>query len=152
MFLCKKTMISLLVVLSVFSVFGADKQSGKDPEGKWLTFDEDTGKPKSVIALSIEKGQLIGKVVKLHDEDPDSICTECSGKRKNKKIIGMKIIWGLTEEKEGKWTGGKVLDPENGKEYSCKIQVIEKGKKLKVRGYMGISLLGRTQTWKRVQK
>lgn len=152
MFSCEKVITLLLVILSVFSAFAADTQNNKTPKGKWLTFDEDTGKPKSVIALSIKNGELIGKVTELFDEDTDSICTECTGKRKNKKIIGMKIIWGLTEEKEGEWTGGKALDPENGKEYSCKIQVTEKGQKLKVRGYMGISLLGRTQTWKRVQK
>jgi len=82
----------------------------------------------------------------------DLNCTLCTDDRKDKPKIGMEIIRG-GQQSDGKavWEGGKILDPENGKNYSLRLTPIDGGKKLEVRGFIGAPLLGRTQTWIRVQ-
>jgi len=121
--------------------------------GRWTTIDDETGKPKSVIVIEEKDGKLFGTIERLFrgpDEEQDPACTECEGELKGKKIIGMTILRGL--EKDGdEWTGGTILDPKNGKTYRCKVALEDGGKKLKVRGFIGISLLGRTQYWKRAE-
>lgn len=82
------------------------------------------------------------------DDDPEGICRTCPGDRKGKPLVGMTILSGL--KKDGDiYAGGEILDPKNGKTYRCKTEVIEGGKKLNVRGFIGVSLIGRTQTWLR---
>jgi len=119
--------------------------------GRWTTIDDETGKPKSVVRIWEEGGKLYGKIEKLFrapDEDPNPKCVECDGELKDQPIIGMTILRDL-EKDDDEWSGGTVLDPKNGKTYSCKVALEDGGKKLKVRGYLGISLLGRTQHWVR---
>ncbi|HPB05529.1 MAG TPA: DUF2147 domain-containing protein [Prolixibacteraceae bacterium] len=139
----------LMVVLAVVFVFSA---SAAGIEGKWKTIDDETGKEKSVVELSIKDGKLYGKIVKLFNPDPnyDPVCTECKDHLKGKKKIGMQIVNGLSLA-EGKWARDKgILDPENGKYYDVKMWVDEKdASKLNVRGYIGF--LYRTQTWIRVE-
>ncbi len=120
------------------------------PVGDWKTIDDETGKAKSIVRIVEKDGKLYGTIIKLIDPpEPDPVCDECTGDLKGKKIVGMTIMKGL--KKDGKkWTDGTILDPENGKTYSCFIEVLPGGKKLKLRGYVGISLLGRTQHWHRV--
>ena len=82
------------------------------------------------------------------DDDPEGICRTCPGDRKGKPLVGMTILSGL--KKDGDiYAGGEILDPKNGKTYRCKTEVIEGCKKLNVRGFIGVSLIGRTQTWLR---
>ena len=123
------------------------------PVGKWKTYDDEDGRLKSIVEIWQEDKILFGKIIELFrlpDEDPEPICDECKGKNKDKLILGMTILWEM-KPKSNKWKGGKILDPENGKIYGCKIKVIEGGKKLEVRGFLGISLLGRTQYWEKVE-
>ena len=89
-----------------------------------------------------------GKIVELLQEgrDANSLCTECSGKRKNQKIMGMEILWDLKKESDTEWEDGEILDPNNGKTYSFQVE-LESNDKLKVRGYIGFSLMGHTQYW-----
>ena len=119
------------------------------PVGRWTTIDDSTNKPKSVIRIWEEDGKLLGKIESLilePGEDPAPKCDKCEGERKDQPVIGMVILWGLT--RDGKeWSGGKILDPDNGKTYRCLVEPVAGGAKLKVRGYIGISLLGRTQVW-----
>ena len=97
-------------------------------------------------------GTVYGKILKLiNPDEPDPVCTRCKGKRQGQKITGMVILWGMTKRDNGWYEGGRILDPENGKIYGCKIRVTGGGSKLEVRGFLGISLLGRTQHWKRVR-
>lgn len=121
------------------------------PVGRWKTIDDSTGKTKSIVELWEKDGKVYGKIVDLINPDkPDPVCDKCEGDQKNVKIIGMTILNGL--KKDGKeWSGGKITDPENGKSYKCYIEVQDGGKKLKVRGYVGFALLGRTQYWLREQ-
>ncbi|OYZ19285.1 MAG: hypothetical protein B7Y39_12140 [Bdellovibrio sp. 28-41-41] len=123
--------------------------------GTWKTIDDETGNVKSLVEITEADGQLTGKVVKLFrkpDEDQDPKCDKCSGDKKDKPIMGLQILWGLKKDSDTKWSGGEIMDPKKGKTYSCKMELIEDGKKLKVRGFLGFSLLGRTQTWERQEE
>ena len=122
------------------------------PTGYWRTIDDKTGKAKSIIEISEENGELSGKVVKLLDragKDPNPTCDDCPGERKGQPIKGMTILWGLTQDGE-EWTDGTILDPSTGDTYDANVEVTEGGKELDVRGYIGLSIIGRTQTWERV--
>ena len=115
-------------------------------EGVWITQDDETGKKKSEVLLYKNEGKLYGKILNLLlDEDKGKLCVNCKGENKNLAIEGMVIVEGL--ELNGKtWEEGTILDPKSGKTYSCYI-TFENNNTLKVRGYIGISLLGRTQKW-----
>jgi uncharacterized protein (DUF2147 family) len=122
------------------------------PVGVWRTVDDKTGKERSVVRI-VDNGSVFeGKVEKLlnrqPDDDPDGLCRKCEGERKDKPIVGMTILWGLKKDGE-QFTGGEILDPKNGKIYRAKMKLLEGGRKLEVRGYIGVSLLGRSQTWYR---
>lgn len=122
------------------------------PVGKWKTIDDSSGKPRSLVEITEKDGILEGKIVKLFrepNEEQNPMCEECDGEKKGKPILGMQILSGLKKERQ-KWAGGRVLDPKNGKTYNCYVKLIEDGKKLEMRGYLGgITLLGRTQVWER---
>jgi uncharacterized protein (DUF2147 family) len=142
----------LSIGLSVL-LFASTALAEASAVGKWTTIDDETGKPKSVVAIWEEGGKLFGKIEKLFrapDEDQNPNCVECDGELKDKPIVGMTILRDL-EKDDDEWSGGTVLDPANGKTYSCTIAVVDGGRKLKVRGYLGISLLGRTQHWVRAE-
>jgi uncharacterized protein (DUF2147 family) len=117
--------------------------------GKWKTIDDETGKAKSIVEIYEENGSYSGKIVKLFrepNEEQNPNCDKCTGDKKDKPITGMQILSGLKKDGD-KWSGGDILDPKNGKTYSCKAELAENGAKLKLRGFIGFSLLGRTQTW-----
>ena len=115
-------------------------------EGVWITQDDETGKKKSEVLLYKNEGKLYGKILNLLlEEDKGKLCVNCKGENKNLAIEGMVIVEGL--ELNGKiWEEGTILDPKSGKTYSCYI-TFENQNTLKVRGYIGFSLLGRTQKW-----
>ncbi|MFT0171372.1 DUF2147 domain-containing protein [Paraburkholderia mimosarum] len=123
------------------------------PVGVWQTIDDQTGQPKALVQISADaNGDLSGKVIKgLSGKDqPDRRCTACTDSRKDQPILGMTIIDSMKKTNDG-WEGGHILDPENGKVYRCKMHTEDGGQKLVVRGYLGIALLGRSQTWVRQQ-
>lgn len=116
--------------------------------GTWKTIDDETKQAKSLVEISeAPNGELSGKVIKLFN-NPEAVCDKCDGVQKGKPIVGLTIMSGLKKDGEG-WENGKILDPKSGKLYSAKAKLIEGGKKLEVRGFLGISLLGRTQVWER---
>jgi uncharacterized protein (DUF2147 family) len=118
--------------------------------GTWYNVDDEDGKPKSHIKIYEKNGKLEGEVIKLLPAATTSICNECEGKNKGKPIVGMKILWDLQKENETAYEEGEILNPKNGKIYSCNIE-LESPDKLKVRGYLGFSLIGKTQYWYRVK-
>ena len=122
------------------------------PVGTWNTIEDKTKEIKSEIVIAEAAGVLSGKISKLlrKEADQKALCTECSDDRKDKPLIGLEIIRGA-KKAEGKdvWESGKILDPENGKNYTLRLTPIEGGKKLEVRG--SVFGIGRTQTWVRVQ-
>ena len=137
----------VIIVLFFTTIFYGQNQT---VIGKWKTIDDETGKAKSIVEIYEKSGKIYGKVIEiLEAEHKKKVCVNCSGEDKNKPILGMIIIKGL--KKEGnEYTGGKILDPKNGKLYKCFI-ALESNDKLKVRGFVGISLFGRTQYWYRVK-
>ena len=111
--------------------------------GCWRTISDKDGKITSKICIWEANGKLYGKVAALYTSDkPNPVCDKCQGGLKNKPIQGMTIMWGLKKGSD-RWEGGKILDPEEGKTYTCKVW--REGSKLKVRGY--IAFFYRTQTW-----
>ena len=124
------------------------------PVGTWHSIDDKTGEAKAEIQIVDKDGALSGRVVKSLRNDPNAkkTCEDCKDDRKGQAIIGMEIIRGVKPDSSGEnlWaSGGKILDPENGKEYTVKMVPLEGGKKLQVRGYIGPFY--RTQVWSRVQ-
>lgn len=117
--------------------------------GVWQTVDDTDGNPKSHVEISINDGVLYAKVVKLLPAAEGTHCKKCKGELKDKPILGLQVIEGM-KEKRNEWKGGYILDPATGKEYKCLITFKDKNT-LKVRGYIGAPLLGRTQLWTRVQ-
>ena len=142
----KKTFAAVL-----FAVTAASAMAQVTPVGLWRNVDDKTGEVKAEIRIDEPNGALLGRIEKALGKDakPGATCDECSDDRKGKPMVGLDIIRG-GKKAEGKdvWEGGKILDPENGKEYRASFTPIEGGKKLEVRGYLGP--FWRTQTWNRV--
>ncbi len=117
-------------------------------EDTWITTDDETGLEKSEVVFYQKDNKLFGKIeTLLLPEDQGKRCENCKGTLKNQSIAGMVIVNNLVKTEEG-WEEGTILDPKSGKEYDCYIEFIDENT-LKVRGYLGFSLLGRTQIWKR---
>jgi len=121
------------------------------PVGVWRTVDDKTGEVSSEVRISDNAGALSGRIEKLlrKDAKQDDVCDKCTDERKNKPVLGLEIIRG-GKKSDGKdvWEGGKILDPDNGKDYTLRLTPIEGGKQLQVRGY--IAFFYRTQIWTRV--
>ena len=133
------------------SVFGVASSSEASPVGRWKTVDDATGKIKSLVVIWEEEGKVHGKIERILDPsstDPVPRCSHCQGDLKNRPLIGLRILWDLKKDGAA-WTDGKVLDPESGKIYRCSLTLEDGGKKLKIRGFIGFSILGRTQVWLR---
>ncbi|MDM0090065.1 MULTISPECIES: DUF2147 domain-containing protein [unclassified Variovorax] len=141
----KKTLATLL-----FGAIAASAMAQSTPVGLWRNVDDKTGEAKGEIRIVEANGALLGRLKRSLKKDtkPDATCDECPDDRKGKPIAGLEIIRG-GKKAEGKevWEGGKILDPENGKEYRASFTPIDGGQKLEVRGYIGP--FWRTQTWNR---
>lgn len=136
------------ILFALFFVFSWPLLA-QSPVGIWKSLDDTDGQEKSHIEITEHNGVLTGKVIKLLPAASITRCDACKGANKGKSIEGMTILWDL--KKNGKsWDSGQILDPKNGKIYSCKAE-LEGADMLKVRGFLGISLLGRTQTWYRIK-
>ena len=145
----KKLMLSLILF-----TFSAMNCWADGVVGYWKTIDDKTDKPKSIIHITKHEDEFRGKIVRLlNPEKQNAVCDECDGDKKDKPVLGMEIMWGFEEAKSGKtWEDGEILDPENGKVYSCKLTLKNDGQELDVRGYIGFSWIGRTQTWLRASE
>lgn len=121
------------------------------PEGLWRNLDDKTGEAKAEIRIAATAaGGLNGKIEKTLVQSGEPNCTACTDDRKDKPKLGMEIIRGAKKSAtDAVWEGGKILDPENGKEYTLKMTPLDGGKQLQIRGYIGPFY--RTQIWKRVE-
>ncbi len=121
------------------------------PVGVWRTIDDKTNKEKSLVRITEVNGELRGTIDKLFrepGEEPNPNCDKCEGDKKNKPVLGMMILTGMKKQGD-EYSGGQILDPANGKTYKCRMWTSDGGKKLNVRGFIGVSVLGRTQVWVR---
>jgi uncharacterized protein (DUF2147 family) len=123
------------------------------PAGLWKTIDDKTNAEKSLVRITEAAGVFTGKVEKILTDKADAKCTECTDERKGQPVQGMTILRGIKPDagEKGSWVGGDILDPNNGKIYKVLLKLVDGGKKLDVRGYIGMPMLGRTQTWHRVE-
>ena len=125
------------------------------PVGLWKTIDDKTKKERSLVRIADNGGVLSGRIEKRLDPDAkaDDVCDKCSDDRKGKPLQGLEIIRGVkkSDSDDKRWDGGRILDPEDGADYKVRLTPADGGRKLEVRGYIGAPLLGRTQTWIRVE-
>ncbi|WP_426269296.1 DUF2147 domain-containing protein [Dyella kyungheensis] len=145
-----KSLLRIAVVAGLLLGSSAVFAAEVTPVGTWKTIDDETGKPKSIVKITDEGGELKATVIQvLQSEDgPHPICKACDGERKDKPVEGMNIMWGVHKDGDT-WDGGKILNPHDGKIYKVKLQPSADGTKMTVRGYIGFSLLGKTQVWER---
>ncbi len=139
-------MRKLITLLVLVHTLGSVYSQG--PVGTWATIDDETGQMKSHIKITEKNGTLTGTIVKLLIKTETDKCTKCTGDKKDKPLIGLNIL-SISKKDGNEWVGGSIVDPKNGKTYKCTLRM-ESENKMAVRGYVGFSLLGRTQTWKRV--
>ena len=119
------------------------------PIGLWKTIDDKTGSPRAIVRIYEQDGKLFGRIERSFTPGAENrVCEECTDERKNQPIIGLIIIRNI-RSKDDEYTGGDILDPDTGTVYRCKFHLDQNGSRLIVRGYIGISLLGRSQTWQR---
>jgi uncharacterized protein (DUF2147 family) len=147
-----RTLIQASLIAAVLALPCAWAQNAS-PVGLWKTIDDETGKPKSLVRITENQGELSGKIEKLlrePSEEQNPKCVKCEGANKDQPIIGLTILQGLKKDGDS-YGGGTVMDPKNGEVYKAKIKLKDGGQKLDMRAYIGTPLLGRTQTWLREQ-
>jgi uncharacterized protein (DUF2147 family) len=124
--------------------------NAQDIFGKWHSTNDETGEVDSVIEMYEKEGKAYAKIIEIKDpERQTDLCELCEGTNKNKPILGLEILSGL-EKEDDEWSGGTILDPRNGKVYNCYIKLV-KPDKLKLRGYIGLAVFGKTKYWNRAQ-
>ncbi len=139
--------LAVAAFLSIAPAFADDAS----PIGLWKNIDDKTGKPKALIRVTETNGVLQGQIEKLFrepGEDQAPNCEKCQDARKGKPVIGMVIMSNLKKDGD-EYNGGQILDPDNGETYKCKLHLTDGGKKLSMRGYIGVPMLGRSQVWVR---
>ena len=145
-------LFDIALIVSAIAVFPAGFSLAADlssPIGEWKTFDDKTGKARAIVRIYEQDGKLFGKIERSMTPGAESrVCAVCTDERKDQPMLGLVIIRNMKRTDDG-YAGGDILDPDNGWVYRCKFHLDEGGAKLVVRGYIGFSLLGRTQTWER---
>ena len=145
-----KQLIGALLLSAVSSFSFAE-----DIIGLWQSIDDKTGAPKALVEIRKEADNTYaGKVVKLTPRagyTPKETCVDCPPPYTNKPIIGLDVVTGLKSTDGLNYTSGRILDPNTGKLYSLKAKLSSNGKRLHLRGYLGISALGRNQIWIRAE-
>jgi uncharacterized protein (DUF2147 family) len=119
------------------------------PVGHWQLLDEETERPYAIVEISESKNEYLGHIRKIFPqpgETANPLCTKCSGEFKDKPMLGMQIMSGL-QRVGNHYDHGVILDPDEGKTYSCQIKILEDGKKLAVLFYIGSALFGYPDTW-----
>jgi uncharacterized protein (DUF2147 family) len=150
-------MKKLFSLFFIFFLSYAHAASTSSPIGQWQTIDDITGKPKAIVKITATSQGLTGQILNIFPSPGHTVnelCTACSGAKHNQPIKGMIILENLVQNKSypTQWIDGKILDPKNGKTYHCMVQLTDNGNALTVRGFIGMPLFGRSQTWIRVDK
>jgi uncharacterized protein (DUF2147 family) len=145
----KRALAAMALAMGVSAVWAQ-----ATPVGVWKTIDDDGKTEKSIVRIADAGGKLSGSIETVFDQTKkDAVCDKCSDERKDKRVVGLTILRNVVKDGEDQtlWSGGDILDPNNGKVYKVRLRPIDGGKRLEVRGYVGMPMLGRTQTWVRVE-
>jgi uncharacterized protein (DUF2147 family) len=145
--LSRYAFIALTLLAAAASVHAAELS----PAGLWKTIDDRSGQAKGLIRIREIAGKFEGKIDKIFPkpgDDPAPRCEKCEGSLHNQPVLGLTFLWGFTKQGD-EYQGGEILDPESGKIYQAKMKLVDGGKKLEVRGFIGFSLFGRSQIWLR---
>lgn len=139
------------LILSVMSSLSF----AEDITGMWQSIDDKTGAPKALVEIRKEaNGTYAGKIVKITPRagyTPKETCVDCPAPYTNKPILGLDVMTGLKQGEGLNYVNGRILDPNSGKVYSMKAKLSSNGKRLHLRGYVGVSALGRNQIWIRAE-
>jgi len=139
-------------IAGALALAGFSAAAQNTPVGLWKTIDDDGKTEKSLVRITDSSGMLSGKIEKIFDPaKQDSKCDKCSDERKDKPVLGMVILRNLKQDPDDKetWSGGEILDPNNGKTYKARLKPLDGGRQLQMRGYIGPFY--RTQVWQRVE-
>jgi len=140
--------VTILAIAMLHGVLASAAEAGS-PIGLWKTVDDKTGNARAIVRIYEQGGKLFGRIEKSFTPGAENrVFDVCTDERKDQPIIGLVIIRNL-QSKDGEYSGGDILDPDTGTVYRCKLHLDQDGSHLIVRGYIGISLLGRSQTWQR---
>ena len=144
---------SSAIAAFIVALFGAVSTAAAvsvadSPIGLWKTFDEKTRKPGATLRIYEREGVFFGRIEQILAGDDRQICSACTGDRRDRPIVGLEIIRNMRPA-NGEYEGGDILDPRSGVNYRCKFRLSGDGSRLVVRGFIGIPLLGRSQTWER---
>lgn len=144
--------IARAAAAAALALAGAAAWAQATPVGLWRTIDDATQQPKSLVRISEAAGVLSGRVEQILDPaKAASRCDACSDDRKDQPVLGLTVLRNVRAEGDGQWGGGDILDPNNGKVYRVRLTPEDGGRRLVVRGYVGLPALGRSQTWQRVE-
>ncbi|UUX96732.1 DUF2147 domain-containing protein [Aquabacterium sp. J223] len=148
-------MRALSLLLAAVAWLGAGAAAAQTtPVGLWKTIDDASGKEKALVRVSEAGGVLSARIERLFNPStPNPVCGNCADDRKGQPVTGLQIVRGVRQDAGDAmaWSGGEILDPENGRTYRVRLKPIDGGQRLEVRGYIGTPMLGRTQTWQRVE-
>ena len=145
-----RTLIQAVLIAATLAMSPAWADDAS-PVGMWKNIDDVSGKPKALIRITETNGVLQGRLEKLFrapEQEQNPLCDKCEGLNKDKPILGLLFMWGLKKNGD-EYTGGEILDPDNGKIYKSKMRLMDGGKTLSVRGYVGVPMFGRSQVWQR---
>lgn len=121
------------------------------PVGVWRTFSDKDGHESGRVEIYAQNGVLDGRIVGIVDPAKrEAVCRQCTDSRRGQPVLGMEILRGMRADGQ-RWNGGQILDPENGETYRCIMRLENGGETLVVRGFVGISLFGRSQRWHRIE-
>jgi uncharacterized protein (DUF2147 family) len=138
-----------LAFLAMFIGSNSYSADSVSPIGTWKTFDDKTGNARAIVSIYEQEGKLFGRIEQTFTPGAEHrVCVPCTDERKNQPIIGLLVVRNMKPD-GGDFSGGDILDPESGSVYRCKMHLEQDGTRLVVRGYIGIALLGRSQTWQR---
>lgn len=137
--------------IALFLCLPLHQTSGQSVLGKWKTYDVfDQSREEAIVEIYSLNNQLFVKIVEiLPEEHKNDLCKRCTGEEKGQPILGMVILKGATLE-DGIWRGAPILNAKNGKSYGCHISLVHKDL-LKVRGFVGYPIFGKTLYWTRVK-
>jgi uncharacterized protein (DUF2147 family) len=121
------------------------------PAGWWQPIDDKTGKPLGLIRIYEQDGLFFGRVEPSSpDDDRSRRCSRCTDERRDQPVIGLLLIRNMRPQGD-EYSGGDILDPDTGRVYGCKFRLTNGGRELIMRGFFGVSLFGRSQTWRRTE-